>query len=63
MIIIQTRQQSNGLWWCNATINGYDNCFEDVNIIDAQMQMIAFLCPKAYTSICVLGKHHNFIQK
>ena len=54
MIKIQTRQQANGYWWCNATVNGYDYSFEDVNIIDAQMQMVACLLANSiYFDMCI----------
>ena len=40
MIHIETRKNSNGKWWCNATIDGYDYCFEDASISGAQLQMM-----------------------
>jgi len=39
MDVIDTRQQKNGRWRCNGTIDGYDYSFEGVYIDDAQNQM------------------------
>ena len=39
MIIIQTRQNSKGGWFCNATINGYDYSFEGITALGAQAPM------------------------
>lgn len=42
-MIIETRQKSNGDWWCNGTIYGYDVSFESKTSFDARRQMIVYL--------------------
>lgn len=43
MIIIHTRQNRKGNWWCNSTIKGYDVSFEGESVESAQDQMWAYL--------------------
>lgn len=49
--MIQTRQNSKGNWWCNATIFGYDHSFEGETIEQAREQMIDLITKE--------GKNHN----
>lgn len=46
MIVIETRQNRYGQWWCNATIKGYDYSFEENSILDAQHEMRNLLSKK-----------------
>lgn len=43
MPTIQTREQGNGQWWCNATIHGYDYSFNASGVLEAHSKMIEFL--------------------
>lgn len=43
MYVIETRQQKNGNWWCNGTIEGYDHSFESNTMHGARFKMRVFL--------------------
>lgn len=45
-MIIETKQNKSGNWWCYATVNGYDKSFEGYSIEDAQSKMRKFLKEK-----------------
>lgn len=46
MWTIQTRENKDGNWWCNGTIQGYDHSFEAKTIKKATIKMVKFLNDK-----------------
>lgn len=63
MCIIQTRQQKNGNWWCNGTIESYDYSYEGQTIEEAQSQMRALLEYRGINSAKWLEEQHYQVNR